>query len=302
MYNHSNSGENRVRGDNVNKEKLMVLLKSKGFYLSLLTGVLAVFALCFVYLNTVSVNDSKKNLTDLNEPVADVAENNSGEDSAINNQTNNTEGDSTTGQTENSNQADAVKETAVPKDSLLENDVETEAEENGNVVIEDTEENDDQAKGEDSVAVISQEKKTVDSLTFDEEKGLLWPITGDVILDYSMDRGVYFSTLGQYKCNPAIVIGAKEGTKVKSASKAVVTKIEEDDETGITVTTSIGNDYSVIYGQLKDVKVKEGQTIKEGAVIGEIAKPTKYYVVEGANLYFQVTQEDEAVNPLLLLR
>jgi septal ring factor EnvC (AmiA/AmiB activator) len=64
----------------------------------------------------------------------------------------------------------------------------------------------------------------------------------------------------------------------------------------------VGNSYEIIYGQLENLKVSEGDTIKEGAVIGTLAEPTDYFTLEGANLYFQILQEDTPVNPLLLLK
>lgn len=137
---------------------------------------------------------------------------------------------------------------------------------------------------------------------FDLEKGLLWPVSGDVILKYSMGNTVYFKTLAQYKCNPAIVISSKEGTKVKSAADGTVTKVTKSDETGNMVTVDIGSGYSVTYGQLEDISVKEGQAVKESDVIGKIARPTKYYSQEGSNLYLQVMENDKPVDPLLLLR
>lgn len=145
-------------------------------------------------------------------------------------------------------------------------------------------------------------KKSGVKNTFDVEKGLLWPVTGDVILKYSMSNTVYFKTLAQYKCNPAIIIASKEGTEVKAAANGTVTKVAKSDEVGNLVTVDIGNGYLVTYGQLDNISVKEGQPIKEGSTIGKIAKPTKYYSEEGSNLYLQVMENDKPVDPMLLLR
>lgn len=138
--------------------------------------------------------------------------------------------------------------------------------------------------------------------SFDEEAGLLWPVQGDVILKYSITNTVYFKTLAQYKCNPGIAIAAKEGTNVKAAADCRVTKIEKDDELGTVVTTDIGDNFTVTYGQLDNLSVNKGDELKEGDVIGTVAKPTKYYSVEGSNLFLQVNQGKETVDPLLLLR
>jgi septal ring factor EnvC (AmiA/AmiB activator) len=60
----------------------------------------------------------------------------------------------------------------------------------------------------------------------------------------------------------------------------------------------IGSGYEVVYGQLKDVCVAEGYRVSEGDVIGCVSEPTKYYSVEGPNLYFQLLKDGEPVNPL----
>lgn len=138
--------------------------------------------------------------------------------------------------------------------------------------------------------------------TFNEEKGLLWPVKGDVLMKYSMSKTIYFKTLAQYKYNPGLVIGAKEGAGVKAAASGRVVSVTKDDELGQMVTMEIGDEYTVIYGQLKDVSVKKGDDVKEGQSIGKIAKPTKYYAEEGSNLYFQVKEGKETVDPMLLLR
>ena len=38
--------------------------------------------------------------------------------------------------------------------------------------------------------------------------------------------------------------------------------------------------------------------MKEGQVLGYVAEPTKYYSVEGANIFFEITHEDKAIDPL----
>lgn len=137
---------------------------------------------------------------------------------------------------------------------------------------------------------------------FEEEKGLLWPVSGEVIMKYSMSNSVYYKTLAQYKCNPGILIESKVGKSIKSAADGKITKIEKDDEHGMLITADIGNGYSVTYGQAKNIVVKEGDIVKEGQVLGKVAAPTKYFTQEGTNLYFEVSKGEETIDPLLLLR
>jgi septal ring factor EnvC (AmiA/AmiB activator) len=67
------------------------------------------------------------------------------------------------------------------------------------------------------------------------------------------------------------------------------------------ITTDIGSGYTVTYGQLKNLKVSEGDEVKEGQLLGVVAKPTQYFSEEGSNLFFQVKENGTALDPLLLL-
>ena len=119
-----------------------------------------------------------------------------------------------------------------------------------------------------------------------------------MILNYSMDQTIYFSTLEQYKYNPAVIIAGKVNDPVNAAATGKITDISTNEETGVTVTMELGDGYSAVYGQLKEVLYKEGATVEAGNAIGYIAEPTKYYSVEGSNLYFELQKDGEPVNPM----
>lgn len=145
-------------------------------------------------------------------------------------------------------------------------------------------------------------KPVQNTLHFDQEVGLLWPVKGDILMEYSADQVVYFKTLAQYRTNPAVLIEAKEGDPVKASANGTVQDIYTSEETGRTLSMEIGDNYIVNYGQLKEITVGKGDRVSEGQVIGKVAAPTKYYSLEGTNLYYQVFEKDKPVNPLVLLR
>ncbi|MDE5804408.1 MAG: M23 family metallopeptidase [Lachnospiraceae bacterium] len=127
---------------------------------------------------------------------------------------------------------------------------------------------------------------------------LVWPVTGNVLIPYSMDRTVFFSTLQQYKYSPAMVIAALEGDVISAAASGQVIDIFYNEEIGNAVTVNIGNGYKITYGQLKDVAVTNGSYVERGSVIGYVSSPTKYYSVEGTNVYFSLTLNDKPVDPM----
>lgn len=148
---------------------------------------------------------------------------------------------------------------------------------------------------------VSQQKEEVEVLHF-SFKNTASPLKGEVLLPYSMDRRVYFPTLDQYKHNSAVVIKANEDDKVCFFAKGNITNIENNEETGCTVTEDLGDGYTAIYGQLKDLTVKVGDSVECGSIAGYINKPTKYYSVEGSNLYFQLLKDGTPVDPTEYIR
>lgn len=133
---------------------------------------------------------------------------------------------------------------------------------------------------------------------FEDEGTLQWPIVGNVLINYSMDKTVYFASLEQYKYNPAIVIAATVGEPITAAADGEVTSVYNNEEIGGAVAMNLGDGYELVYGQLENMQVGVGDNIKTGDIIGYVANPTKYYSVEGSNMYFKLTKDGVATNPL----
>lgn len=148
------------------------------------------------------------------------------------------------------------------------------------------------------VQEVPEQPVPAEKLTFSKDEQLIWPIDGNVILNYSMDQTVYFATLDQYKYNPALVISGELGEPVLAAADGEVTGLKNDARNGNMIVMNIGDGYEVVYGQLQEVRVTEGEKIKQGDVIAYVEEPTKYYTVEGPNLYFQLLKDGNPENPL----
>ena len=169
-------------------------------------------------------------------------------------------------------------------------------------------ESETEAAEESAAAADTSEEETTDTaalaqpeLNFSEDSTMLWPVSGEVLIDYSMDATTYFQTLDQYKCNSALILGSTVGEPVQAAANGQVLSITENEETGTTLTMDLGNGYQAIYGQLKDLTVSEGQSVSAGTIIGYVNDPTKYYVKEGANLYFAMRKDGEIIDPMIYI-
>lgn len=164
----------------------------------------------------------------------------------------------------------------------------------------DTEEDTDENAADNNEDALQETETSASTYNvwFDENSLLEWPASGATLIGYSMDQTVYFPTLEQYKYNPAIIIGGQVGEEIGAAAPGIVSNIEQTAQTGVTVTLDMGNGYTAVYGQLKEVPLQIGDYVGAGELIGYVSEPTKYYSVEGANLYFEVQKDGVPVNPL----
>lgn len=217
-------------------------------------------------------------------------------------------------ETENTEElAEAEEEPSVDADT---NDVQANLEESADTSDEDSEpsvteeetpvETEETTDNQDSETSSEEETQSTSAsvlpqVNFTEASLMQWPVEGELMMDYSMENTTYFSTLDQYKLNPAIVVKAVVGAPVKAASNGTITSIADTAKTGTTLTMDMGNGYQSVYGQLTDLLVEEGQTVKEGTILGYIAEPSKYYSIEGSSLYFAMTKDDQPIDPITYL-
>ena len=136
------------------------------------------------------------------------------------------------------------------------------------------------------------------SASFTDNSKMIWPVNGVILMNYSMDKTVYFSTLDQYKYNPALIIAGAEGDQVLCGAPGVIKSIDVTARTGTTVTVDLGNGYEAFYGQLKEVPVKVGDQVEAKSILGYVGQPTKYYSVEGCNVYMELHKDGVPVNPV----
>ena len=141
-----------------------------------------------------------------------------------------------------------------------------------------------------------EEEERVEEVGFVDANGLYRPVEGEILMHCDMEHTVYFTTLDQYKYNPATIIAATEGQPVFACADATVTSIYSNEEIGNAVVLDLGNGYEVTYGQLKDIQCAGGGKVTRGSQIGVVAAPTKYYTLEGSNLYFSMKKDGEVIN------
>ncbi len=273
----------------VKKKKLSTILKEKAFLILLLVSILCVAGIAAINFTKEEKQEDNQLFVDREESTKEL------ETTTVTNAM-----ETQTQETPSESMQVAADETAGIGDALLAEGESGYFESNlmdatDEPITETTEET--VGVAQESVATEAVDGPAL-QLNFNEDSKLKWPIEGNVILDYSMNATVYFSTLKQYKYNPAILIQGEVNTPVVAAADGIVTEISSNEEIGDYVVMTLGNDYQLVYGQLKALEVAEGDSVEKGQLLGYISEPTKYYVVEGSNLYLELLNGTEPVDPL----
>ena len=114
----------------------------------------------------------------------------------------------------------------------------------------------------------------------------IWPVEGKIICDYGQ--------LG----NKGIDILAQASSKVKAARSGKIVYTGITAKYGETIIIEHDNEMFSVYGHDLIIKVKQGQSVKTGAIIGEMknsGKGRKY-------LHFEIRYKDQPVNPFNYLQ
>lgn len=169
--------------------------------------------------------------------------------------------------------------------------------------IEEVKEEAEAAPEKTPVAVVPEVEDAEPLYTlFDDTQEMLWPVNGPIVMDYSVETGIFDKTLEQYRTHDSICISAAVGESVIAAADGVVESVTASDEKGKTVAIDHGNGWRTTYSQIDNINLAEGQIVKQGDIIGCIAQPTKYGAALGSYLDFTVTLDNDTQDPKLYLK
>lgn len=130
----------------------------------------------------------------------------------------------------------------------------------------------------------------------------IMPVEGEISHPFSNGELVKSETLGVWKTHDGCDIDCELGTEVRSMSDGVVTEITEDPLWGICVVTEQGNGLEVHYcGLAKELQVKVGQELAEGAVIGVTSDTCQVEIVQEPHLHLGVKQGGKWIDPMSVI-
>ena len=129
-------------------------------------------------------------------------------------------------------------------------------------------------------------------------KSYVWPVIGEVSMEYSMDALVYNETMGDWRTHDGMDIIARAGEYVRAAAQGTVTDVYEDVLYGTTVVIDHGAGLVSYYANLQaQPVVKVGDTLLAGDVIGAVGETALCESAQQPHLHFAMSLGDESVDP-----
>lgn len=142
-----------------------------------------------------------------------------------------------------------------------------------------------------AVKDISQVPERIPVLSQGNRKLLPMPADGTISSGYGLR---FHPILKQQRMHSGIDIVQQEGTPVKTVLDGVVDSVGHDKEFGNVVKIRHSNGLTTVYAHLKDIYVKEQETVKQGFIIGTIGNTG---LSETPHLHFEIWQDGKPEDP-----
>ena len=124
------------------------------------------------------------------------------------------------------------------------------------------------------------------------------PVAGQEVYGYSMEALSYNQTTRDWRTHNGVDIAAEAGVEVMASADGEVYTTYEDESLGYTVVIRHEGGYTTHYSSLgEDLRVKAGDMVKLGDVIGTVGETALVETVLGPHVHFSVTYQDAPMDP-----
>lgn len=128
--------------------------------------------------------------------------------------------------------------------------------------------------------------------------GMKMPVKGEIIKDFVVDDLVYYESIGEWRVHYGIDIKPSDTLMVESAFNGKVVEISTSEVSGTQIVIDHGDNIKTIYNNLFSAKVKEGEKVEQGQIIGNLGIVESIESADGPHLHFEISVNGENVNPL----
>lgn len=119
---------------------------------------------------------------------------------------------------------------------------------------------------------------------------------------FSADTLVFDNTMNDWRVHTGTDFKAKIGDRVYAVSDGTITEVYTDGLWGVCVKLDMGNDMQCLYTGLNaKVKVKEGDAVKCGDIVGTVGDSNIAESADESHLHLEMTNAGARMDPLEIL-
>lgn len=158
-------------------------------------------------------------------------------------------------------------------------------------------------KAKENVKPLEKKKEAdVETVAVEKEETVYtMALSGAITAPFSGDELVKNETFDDWRIHSGVDIKGELGGDVVSIADGKVMAVEADAMMGNTVTVEHEDGVVSIYANLgEEIKVKAGDTIKSGAVIGKVGNSALAECMEEPHLHLEVKKDGKNIDPLSL--
>ncbi len=146
---------------------------------------------------------------------------------------------------------------------------------------------------ESTMLALSRAAQAGEPAAFASARGQLeWPVNGAVVGEFGRRRHPVYDT---FTVSRGIEIDGEPGDPVAAVFAGKIVFADWYSGYGLMVIVDHGGGYFSLYGHLSAIGVRVNQNVSAGDILGEIGDTASLI---GPNLYFEVREETDALNPL----
>ena len=136
-----------------------------------------------------------------------------------------------------------------------------------------------------------------------KELEFMYPVEGEILKEFAIDNLVFSETLQEWVVHKGIDIKAPRTTVVKSAEEGTIQAIKNDPRYGLTIIVEHRDGFKTIYSNLLTTEfVKEGENVSKGQSLGTVGNSAAFEIADEPHLHFEMTKDDETIDPKLYLK
>ena len=128
------------------------------------------------------------------------------------------------------------------------------------------------------------------------EKTFTLPCEGKILKAFSDKELVYSKTFGDMRLHSGVDIACKKGTSISACGDGKIIGIDESSQYGTVVSLELSDGITAKYASLKDLKVKLGDKVKSGDILG-VTTTVPAECNDEEHLHFEIYKDGIATDP-----